>query len=69
MYNVVFYESEKGDKPIEEFLDSLDVKMRAKVISMMELLEEKGPELRKPYTDALGDGIFELRTKQSRLFE
>ncbi len=65
MYSVVFYESEKGDKPIEEFLDSLDVKMRVKVISMMELLEEKGAELRSPYTDALGDGIFELRIKQS----
>lgn len=26
------------------------------------LLEQKGIELRKPFTESLGDGIFELRT-------
>ncbi|WP_333686380.1 type II toxin-antitoxin system RelE/ParE family toxin, partial [Mitsuokella jalaludinii] len=30
-----------------------------------ELLEEKGTDLREPYTKPLGDGIFELRCKQS----
>ena len=28
----------------------------------MQLLAEKGNELRKPYTEHLDDGIFELRT-------
>lgn len=64
MYSVEFYESENGDKPVDDFLDSLELKMRVKVTAMMELLQEKGVELRKPYTDHLGDGIFELRTKQ-----
>lgn len=41
MFEVIFYETEKGKKPVEEFLNSLDSKMRAKMISMMELLEEK----------------------------
>ena len=30
----------------------------------MEILEEKGTELRLPYSGPLGDGIFELRCKQ-----
>ena len=38
--------------------------MRAKVGAMMQLLAEKGNELRKPYTEHLDDGIFELRTIQ-----
>ena len=64
MFNVVFYETEKGSKPVEDFLDSLDSKMRAKMISMMELLEEKGNQLREPYSKSLDDGIFELRAVQ-----
>ncbi len=46
MYKIEFYESDSGDKPVEDFLDSLDVKMNAKMIRLMELLEEKGNELR-----------------------
>ena len=30
------------------------------------ILEEKGTELRLPYSEHLDDGIFELRTKQGR---
>ena len=30
----------------------------------MQLLENNGNELREPYSKHLGDGIFELRTKQ-----
>ena len=41
----------------------LDRKMNAKLIGLMELLEEKGTELREPYSAPLEDGIFELRCK------
>ena len=59
-----FYETEKGKKPVEEFLNFLDIKMRAKMVSMMELLEEKGNLLREHYSKPLDDGIFELRAVQ-----
>lgn len=64
-YDVIFYETEIGEKPVEKFLLSLDSKMRAKMIQMMEILEEKGTALREPYTKSLGNGIFELRCKQA----
>lgn len=64
MFELEFYESEDGRHPVEEFLDSLEYKMNAKLIGLMELLEEKGTELREPYSAALKDGIFELRCKQ-----
>ena len=65
MYEIIFYETEGGNCPVEEFLDSLDPKMHAKMLRTIDLLEKNGPELRLPYSGPLGDGIFELRAKQS----
>ena len=64
MYTVEFYESVDCKNPVEQFLDSLDTKMSAKLVALMEILEEKGTELRLPYSAYLGEGIFELRCKQ-----
>ena len=65
MFTVIFYETADGKKPIEEFLDSLDLKLQAKTVQLMELLEEKGNELREPYSKHLDDSIFELRASQA----
>ena len=64
MYCVEFYEMKDGSCPVVEFLETLEPKMKAKLLSMMEILGEKGNELRMPYTELLEDGIFELRAKQ-----
>ena len=64
MFKVVLYETEDGKTPVEDWIISLDPKMRTKLIAMLELLEEKGNALRKPYTESLGEGIFELRVIQ-----
>lgn len=63
-FKIEFYKTEDGKEPVAEFLDSLDDKMAAKLIGLMEVLEEKGTELIKPYSEHLEDGIFELRCKQ-----
>ena len=62
-FEVEFYKTENGKEPIAEFLDSLGNKMAAKLVGLMEILEEKGTELRMPYSEHLEDGIFELRCK------
>ena len=62
-FEVVLYEKENGESPVEEFMSSLDVKMRAKLIGLLEILEEKGNQLREPYSKHLESGIFELRCK------
>ena len=64
-YEIEFYSSEDGREPVAEFLDSLDSKMSAKLVGLMEILEEKGTELRMPYSEHLEDGIFELCCKQT----
>ena len=63
-FTVKFYETEKGERPSLDFINTLEVKLRAKVFRDLKLLEEKGNELRLPYSENLGDGIFELRTIQ-----
>lgn len=63
MFDVIFYEGENGEKPVEIFLDSLDNKMRAKLLGLLGILSEKGNSLREPYSKHLQDGIFEIRCK------
>lgn len=42
---------------------SQDDKMKAKILGLIDILEEYGNQLREPYSKAIGDGIFELRAK------
>ena len=64
-FRVEFYETEDGKIPTQDFLDSLPPKMNAKMVGLMEVLEDKGFSLREPYSAPLEDGIFELRAVQS----
>lgn len=69
MVNVNYYRFEDGTCPIDDYLEHLSPKMKAKVFRTISLLEQFGTELREPYSKALGDGIFELRVKQSSNIE
>lgn len=62
-YEIVFFQQADGNQPVAEFLRQIDRKMAAKIVKLLELLSEVGPELREPYSKPLGDGIFELRTQ------
>ena len=63
MFNVEYYELPNGERPVETFLDSLDLKMRAKALGSIDILAEFGNKLREPYSKAIGKGLFELRIK------
>lgn len=65
MFETEFYKLPNGRKPVEEFLDSLNIKMRNKALDSLALLKEFGNMLREPYSKSVGDGIFELRIKFS----
>ncbi len=66
---IEYYKFDDGSNPIDPYLDSLDIKMRAKVFRAMELLEEFGRELKMPHSEHLTDGIFELRIKKGTNIE
>ena len=61
-FSVDFYREIDGRKPAGIFIRSLDIKMKAKVVANLHLLEEYGNLAREPLSKELEDGIFELRT-------
>ncbi len=62
-YYIEFYTKDNGVEPVKDFILTLDAKMKAKLLHIFEILEENGPSVRLPYTEYLGDGIFEIRAK------
>ena len=62
-FELVFYETREGIKPVGQFIRNLNMKMRAKVVRSLKLLERNGTKLREPNSKALQDGIYELRVK------
>ena len=63
VFDVEYYDLPSGVKPVEQFIDSLNLKMRAKTLGNIEILAEFGHALREPYSKAMGNGLFELRIK------
>ena len=62
-FEIIFYKNDKGEKPVEDFLDSLSDKMRAIMLLSIRIVRERGYQTRMPYSEELEDGIFELRAK------
>ena len=64
-WNLLFCDPFMKPCPVSEFLDSCRREHQVKVLHFLELLEEMGPTLPRPYADLLEDGIHELRIKLS----
>ena len=64
-FKIVYYETENHICPVQEFINGRDMRNQAKIFAYLDLLEEKGPVLPRPYADILEDGIHELRIKLS----
>lgn len=43
-FKLIAYEKENGEVPVEEFLDSANSKMRAKIFGLLGIFQEKGDE-------------------------
>jgi len=64
-WNILFCDPFLKHCPVSEFLNSCKPEHQVKVLHFLELLEEMGPSLPRPYADLLEDGIHELRVKLS----
>jgi hypothetical protein len=62
------YETDGGEEPAWSFIRQLEGRDKVEAIALVKLLEEQGSLLRRPQSGALGEGLFELRGKQVRLF-
>jgi hypothetical protein len=58
---LLVFRQANGRVPIEDWLDGLPSKARAKCLYYMRLLAAFGHELRRPVADSLQGGIHELR--------
>jgi phage-related protein len=58
-----FYEDANGNAPVEEFLDGLPKKQRAKLLGLIGKLKEHGPGLPFPYSSQVEGKLRELRTR------
>ncbi|MGN0426033.1 MAG: hypothetical protein ACI4FY_12005 [Acetatifactor sp.] len=52
-FDIDFYETPDGRCPVVEFIESLDTKMKAKVLRTIDLLADNGIYLRGPYSGGL----------------
>lgn len=66
-YKAVFYTTRRGDSPVKEFIESLDKKSRVKINAYIKLLQEAGPNLKRPYADQVRGKIRELRPGKHRV--
>ena len=62
-WKINYYSKQNGSTPVKEYMDKLSLNERAKMLSFIGLLKEKGPNLHRPFADLLEDGIHELRIK------
>ena len=66
--NVYYYVDARGNKPIIEFIESLNFNDQTKVLGYIQELRRQGNNLRRPMADYLGNDIYELRPKDNRIF-
>lgn len=66
--NVYYYVDARGKKPIIEFIESLNFNDQTKTLGYIQELRKQGNSLRRPMADYLGNGIYELRPKDNRIF-
>ncbi len=62
-----FYESRAEGCPVRDFLLALDMPQRAKLVALIQLLEEQGPVLPFPYTSQIRGKLRELRTHYGKV--
>lgn len=49
MWEVEYYETRKGERLTQEFIDNLDTRSKAKIARTIDLLERFGIDLGMPY--------------------
>jgi phage-related protein len=62
-WNILVFETPRGEKPVEEFIISKSPQTKAKVAHLINLLEIHGNILGMPHSKQLVKGLHELRIR------
>jgi hypothetical protein len=65
-WQVDFFVDEHGHAPVEDYLASLPVQHRAKLLALIKVLEQEGANLPFPYSSQVRGKLRELRTQQGK---
>ena len=60
---VIYYEDNRGKKPVKEFIDKFDGKTKGKILARLDFLESHWHELRRPFVDRIDKDLYELRVE------
>ena len=64
---VVYYINSKNENPVWEYFQALPPDEQAKCYEYIGYLERRGEDIRRPVGDYLGNKLYELRPKRSRI--
>lgn len=56
-WNIEFYDG------VDEAILDMPPKIQARILRLLEMIEEHGANLGSPHTEPMGDGLFEIRAK------
>ena len=62
-YQVIFFQSNRGDLPVHNYVNNLDKSTYSKYIRLIDVLANYGPHINMPYSRKLTTHLSELRTK------
>lgn len=62
-WNVKFYQTRRGDYPVNDFLSEQDKGISSKIFSYFILLQNNGPFLKPPQIKKLQSNLYELSIK------
>lgn len=48
-WQVKFFQNQRGDYPVKDFIMEQDEKTYAKILGLIKLLNDNGPSIRPPY--------------------
>jgi|SRR3989339_386692 len=60
-WQVKFFQNQRGDYPVKDFIIKQDEKTYAKILALIKLLNNNGPFIRPPYVKKIINNIWELR--------
>lgn len=76
MYEIIFYDDERGKEPVREYIDELNLKAKTskdarvklnKIVAYLDALAEYGTRIGEPVTKHLNGDIWELRPLSNRI--
>lgn len=62
-WQIVFYETFRGEYPVYEFFKRQQPQARSKITHLLDLLTTYGNMLGLPHSKALGGGLYEIRIR------